>query len=195
MARGQDREVGWGMTRNDEIRRMLETLLERRSMAVGPFMQDRAREDAAMRLAYDCDELLGSIVPTLLEENEEQARRIEELTERLATTTSVGMLFVQKSDEKIAEQARRIERLETERDEARAELRSLTPWGAYSWREAAISVRLKLRENAAQIVALFAERDKALRRIERLERALRDVQDCDEDVVCSVAEAALRGDS
>ena len=30
-------------------------------------------------------------------------------------------------------------------------------------------------------------------RIERLERALRDVQDCDEDVVCSIAEAALRG--
>ena len=94
------------MTRNDEIRRLLDTLLATRADAVDPSMRDRAREDAAMTLAYDCGELLGSIVPALLAENEEQARRIE-----------------------------------------------------------------------------------------RLERALRDVQDCDEDVVCSIAEAALRGDS
>jgi hypothetical protein len=71
------------MTRNDEIRRLLDTLLERRSAAVGPFMQDRYRADAAMTLAYDCDELLGSIVPALLAENEEQARRIERLERAL----------------------------------------------------------------------------------------------------------------
>ena len=67
------------MTRNDEIRRLLDTLLATRTGAIDPSMRDRAREDAAMRLACDCDELLGSIVPTLLEENEEQARRIDAL--------------------------------------------------------------------------------------------------------------------
>ena len=115
------------MTRNDEIRRLLDTLLATRTDAVSPYMRDRAREDAAMRLAYDCDELLGSIVPTLLEENEEQARRIAEL--------------------------------ETERD----------------------GVRLV---NGLQDAALEDANDERIRqnqRIARLERALLEVQDCDED--------------
>lgn len=67
------------MTRNDEIRRLLDTLLATRTDAVSPYMRERARGDAAMRLAYECDALLGSIVPALLAENEEQARRIERL--------------------------------------------------------------------------------------------------------------------
>ena len=73
------------MTRNDEIRRLLDTLLATRADAVSPFQRDRARADAAMTLAYDCDELLGSIVPALLAENEEQARRIENLRGALCT--------------------------------------------------------------------------------------------------------------
>jgi len=42
-----------------------------------------------------------------------------------------------------------------------AALTSLPVWGTYSWQEAAKSVRLKLKENAAQIVSLMHERDDA----------------------------------
>ena len=45
-------------------------------------------------------------------------------------------------------------------------LESLPTWGHYPWREAAESIRLKLKENAAQIVQLMHEREDARQQVE-----------------------------
>jgi hypothetical protein len=152
-----------------------------------------------MTLAYDCGELLGSIVPALLEENEEQARRIDALMafaarcQRAHATPGcerepVKMAYmdllasrIERTADAREEQARRIEGLELERD------------------------GLKL-SNGLQHAAIHDANDERIRqnqRIERLERVLADVgalsicpkcypPDCYESA-CPHAEAALRG--
>ena len=52
--------------------------------------------------------------------------------------------------------------------EALEELESLPTWGTYRGQSAVETVRLKLKENIAQIVSLIHERDEALAKIRQL---------------------------
>ena len=54
------------------------------------------------------------------------------------------------------------------------ELESLPTWGTYRGQSAIKTVRLKLKENTAQIVSLIHERDEALAKIRRLRESQGD---------------------